>query len=86
MLVWVCVEFHRWAENVEWYLKVWWVLDWMVSIGCPLCCVRCDYGGTHYFAILMPITNITTYYHICAECGSSGSALTVWSWSVFFFQ
>jgi len=48
VLVWVCVEFHRWAENVVWYLQVWWVLDWLVSVGCPLGCVRCVYGGAHY--------------------------------------
>jgi len=84
VLVWVCVEFHIWAETIVWYLQVWWVLDWLVSVGCPLDCVCCDYGGTHYFTILILITNITIYYHICAECDSCGSALIVWRWSGFF--
>ena len=45
--------------------------------------MRCNYGGAHYFTILMPITNITLYYHICAECCSRGSALTGYG-RVFF--
>jgi len=49
----------------------------LVCVGCPVGCVRCDYGGAHYFTILVLITGITMYYHVFAECGSHGSALTV---------
>jgi hypothetical protein len=44
----------------------------------------CDYGGAHYFTILVLITGITMYYHVFAKCGSRSPALTVEM--VGFFQ
>jgi len=58
-------------------LTVFAVLAWLMCVGCTVGCVHCDYGGAHYFTILVLITGITMYYHVFAECGSHSSALTV---------
>jgi hypothetical protein len=60
------------------------VLAWLVCVSCPLGCVCSDYGGAHYFTILMLITGITMCYPVFAKCGSCSSVLTVEM--VGFFQ
>jgi hypothetical protein len=60
------------------------VLAWLVCVSCPLGCVHYDYGGAHYFTILMLITGITMCYPVFAKCGSRSSALPVEM--VKFFQ